>query len=348
MLHIQRLSLSADAQSFLVERQTTLSAAPQADSTKKARELFREKENNTFKEIKTTLKWMNAASQRCTYCGSNESNAIDHFQPLSDDPQTLTFNWNNYFMACQTCNSNYKRDQFPTSDGEPLLIDPTRENPTDHLTFTSVGIIEAKNNSAKGLATLDVFKLNERTNLKDDYEDTWAAIGSFLTEYRSYLNKGEQTQAERTRNKLRKRKRLFILGQIWSIYKDGNPRDILSEDLTQQLAAHPEIANWIEPEEASRTAFHNFMQSVTKQRLQSITEAPGATLILEFAAAQRLHLPNSFLTNPEESDCLEASSICGYKLNRYELDQDNLILFFKGARLKANFFDATFENAAND
>uniref|UniRef100_UPI0031DA81DA hypothetical protein n=1 Tax=Saccharothrix mutabilis TaxID=33921 RepID=UPI0031DA81DA len=62
--------------------------------------------------------------------------------------------------ACATCNSNLKRDRFPVAaDGTPLLVDPTVEDPFEHLLPTPalgqyVGLTD------KGRATIEVFDLN--------------------------------------------------------------------------------------------------------------------------------------------------------------------------------------------
>jgi hypothetical protein len=84
-------------------------------------------------EFYKILAEMAPGSQRCMYCGDNLGTDIDHFAPISFSPLS-TFEWVNHLLACSHCNSNDKRDQYPCDDsGNPLLLDPTREKPSDHL-----------------------------------------------------------------------------------------------------------------------------------------------------------------------------------------------------------------------
>ncbi|MGV9565383.1 HNH endonuclease [Streptomyces sp. NPDC003480] len=69
----------------------------------------------------------------CMYCGRDMADTIDHYVPVSKDP-LKTFCWFNHILACSTCNSRYKRDvHLEDAFGNPKLIDPTREDPFEHL-----------------------------------------------------------------------------------------------------------------------------------------------------------------------------------------------------------------------
>jgi hypothetical protein len=73
-----------------------------------------------------------------------------------------TFDWLNHLLACSTCNSNQKRDEFPIGvDGQPLLIDPTAEDPFAHMTL-SLSTDEYHPLSDKGRVTIEVCGLNRR------------------------------------------------------------------------------------------------------------------------------------------------------------------------------------------
>lgn len=95
------------------------------------------------------------------YCGESRGTDVDHFEPIARNP-LRTFDWLNHLLACSTCNSHQKRDRFPVDeDGNPLLIDPTAEDPFDHLLLTlSLGIYIPL--TPKGDATINVCGLNER------------------------------------------------------------------------------------------------------------------------------------------------------------------------------------------
>ncbi|NUT50436.1 MAG: HNH endonuclease [Saccharothrix sp.] len=109
--------------------------------------------------LRRLLEEMAPGYQRCMYCGDSQGTDIDHFEPLSLNP-LRTFDWLNHLLACSTCNSNLKRDRYPVDDdGAPLLIDPTVEDPFDHLVLTlSLGVYVARTD--KGAATIDVCGLN--------------------------------------------------------------------------------------------------------------------------------------------------------------------------------------------
>src|SRR5690606_11597634 len=104
-------------------------------------------------------RWPPTGIKRCMYCGDNQGDAIDHFEPIAQAP-LRTFDWYNHFLACSHCNSHQKRDLFPrAADGTPLLVDPTAEDPYQHLRLLlSVGEYEAP--SERGEATIEVSARN--------------------------------------------------------------------------------------------------------------------------------------------------------------------------------------------
>ena len=99
--------------------------------------------------------------EQCMYCGSDSATDIDHFEPRARNP-LRTFEWLNHLLACGTCNSNQKRDRFPTdNDGRPLLINPTVDDPFQHMTLSLSADVYYPL-SAKGTATIEVCGLNRR------------------------------------------------------------------------------------------------------------------------------------------------------------------------------------------
>ena len=93
------------------------------------------------------------------YCGDGLGTDIDHFEPLVEAP-LRAFDWPNHLLACSHCNSHQKRELFPRDeDGAPLLVDPSAEDPYEHLELVlSTGVYEAL--SLRGDATIGVFGLN--------------------------------------------------------------------------------------------------------------------------------------------------------------------------------------------
>jgi hypothetical protein len=72
----------------------------------------------------------------CNYCSDNLGTDTDHYCPIAEAPLS-TFEWTNHLLACSRCNSHSKRGLFPRDGaGNPLIIDPTSEDPWDHLRLT--------------------------------------------------------------------------------------------------------------------------------------------------------------------------------------------------------------------
>lgn len=98
--------------------------------------------------------------QRCIYCCDSRSADVDHFVPIAVD-YTKAFNWENFIWVCPECNRR-KGKRFPRdASGRPLIIDPTRLDPWDHLILdTATGLLAPRffgdDFDPKGEATLDV------------------------------------------------------------------------------------------------------------------------------------------------------------------------------------------------
>lgn len=104
----------------------------------------------------------------CAYCESNirvtSYGAIEHFHPKSRYPEK-TFTWTNLVLSCDRCNDRgHKGDNFPLDEaGRPLLIDPTLEEPTQHLQFAwdeALNLVYFVPLDKKGEQTIEIFDLN--------------------------------------------------------------------------------------------------------------------------------------------------------------------------------------------
>lgn len=76
---------------------------------------------------------------KCAFCESYISHVsdehIEHFRPKATY-LSETYSWQNLLIACLVCNRDYKKTHFPlASDGSPLLLDPTIDQPDAHLDF---------------------------------------------------------------------------------------------------------------------------------------------------------------------------------------------------------------------
>jgi uncharacterized protein (TIGR02646 family) len=98
---------------------------------------------------------------------------------LRDHYWAQAFEWENMYLACPSC-QQHKANRFPVvgerapadSDRQtllresPLLLDPCMDQPDQHLAFSIDGIVTPANNSHRGLATINILKLN-RQELSD-------------------------------------------------------------------------------------------------------------------------------------------------------------------------------------
>lgn len=119
---------------------------------------------------------------QCAYCEcriTKEYNDVEHYRPKSIY-YWLGHNWKNLLYACDFCNRTCKNDLFPLKDEskrvtvpgnleeeEPLILNPTSEDPTAHIRYNRhmlIGITD------QGRTTIDLFKLNQRPVLVHDRE----------------------------------------------------------------------------------------------------------------------------------------------------------------------------------
>jgi HNH endonuclease len=157
MIRINRPALPSALASRLQAETTSLgnTVEPRQQA---ARKRWRTTRQTIHQPLFDVLAGAAAGRQRCMYCGDNLGSDIDHFEPIARNP-LRTFDWRNHLLACSTCNSQFKRDRFPVDqNGQPLLIDPTTEDPFDHLRWTWIG--EYVPLTDKGAATIETCGLN--------------------------------------------------------------------------------------------------------------------------------------------------------------------------------------------
>lgn len=100
---------------------------------------------------------------KCGYCecelGVTSTPHVENFYPKSRYSTEISFAWENLLLACQKCNM-IKRDRFPVDESNnPLLINPSIEDPSIHLKLDAdTGIYEGI--SEKGKVTINTLNLN--------------------------------------------------------------------------------------------------------------------------------------------------------------------------------------------
>lgn len=167
MIRVQRMELPRQLVAHAAELTERVTKAEPEERHDLARGLW----NHTTQcrklvtPLRRLLGQMAHGNRCCMYCCDDLSTDVDHFEPLAVNP-LRTFDWLNHLLACTACNSHHKGDRFPLdSAGEPLLIDPTREDPYEHL-YLGLENGEYTGLTDKGQATLDVCGLN-RDELPD-------------------------------------------------------------------------------------------------------------------------------------------------------------------------------------
>ncbi|MDE3720652.1 HNH endonuclease [Nocardiopsis sp. N85] len=148
------------------------------------------------KGVREQLDLMAAGINRCMYRGDSMGTDIDHFEPLFLAP-LRAFSWPNHLLACSHCNSHEERETFPRdSGGDPLLIDPTSDEPTEHLRLApSTG--EYQGMTPQGRETIEVFGLN-RTSLTLGRRAAFVNTKNILRSYLRQCEEGLVDQASET------------------------------------------------------------------------------------------------------------------------------------------------------
>lgn len=140
-----------------------------------------------FKSVKEDL--MKLSNSKCSFCESKLKGAsifeIENFRPKGgargfDSKEYapvhywwLAYEWENLLITCQLCN-RHKRDLFPLENEnfrsrigavgkellleKPLLIDPSSDNPDEHLDFDENGF--AIDLTLRGKVSIEVYGLN--------------------------------------------------------------------------------------------------------------------------------------------------------------------------------------------
>ncbi|MCC7495064.1 MAG: hypothetical protein IT204_22135 [Fimbriimonadaceae bacterium] len=133
MRHCPRRPLDRATREFLRDQQLVVNAGDDVEATwKRARHM------PAFRPVLQNLQAMAGPTERCMYCGDSRGVTVEHCYPKRKSPTEYprrAFWWRNLLLACDDCQRR-KGSRFPMdARHRPLLIDPTRENPWDHLVF---------------------------------------------------------------------------------------------------------------------------------------------------------------------------------------------------------------------
>jgi uncharacterized protein (TIGR02646 family) len=242
MRKLARLPLSAGALAFLADRRAKR-VSQAADPAGEAQRLWPMQDNRAFREIKDVLRQMASGYQNCMYCESGEATDIEHFWPKSQYPHKA-YEWLNYLLACSNCNSNNKRDRFPVGAvGQPLLIDPTAEDPREHLDLLPLsGKYRAL--SPKGEHSIDVFGLG-RVTLELARRDAWNGLQGLLVAYSAYRASGEDTAAADIRTVVCNHPFASLFVRMLEMASKPFAHRFLRPICLAAIQNHPELSGWL-------------------------------------------------------------------------------------------------------
>lgn len=185
MRRIQRVALPRAAASYLTRRQAVADLKRQQRKLDVTADWKSARQTKAMSGVLATLQSMVGARQRCMYCLDSHGSDIEHFRPKANFPGRM-YQWPNLLLCCAEC-GRFKGNQFPLAGKRALLIDPTKENPWDHLDFDpATGNICARFDpasnawSAKGEKTVEVLKLDCREALSVGYLQTLRRLSKIV------------------------------------------------------------------------------------------------------------------------------------------------------------------------
>jgi hypothetical protein len=164
VIRIVRPRLPTELEASLLALSQEMADTPVPERDKHAERMWKRNtvRRDVYPPVREALEEMAPGIDCCMYCGNHMADTVDHYVPKSRCA-LRTFYWPNLLLACSTCNTRFKGNKH-RSDGlvGSLLIDPTREDPFDHLDLgLASGVYRPVEGSAKGEWTIEVCGLNE-------------------------------------------------------------------------------------------------------------------------------------------------------------------------------------------
>lgn len=244
MKRIVRLPLDTKTTAVLAKMQETVDA--DGDPRERARRLWAARHGSNprkkaFSKVRETLGQMATGRRRCMYCEDSLGTDIEHFRPKSKYPHSA-FHWPNYLLACSHCNSNEKRSEFPVdAAGSPMLIDPTVEDPRDHLIFVpSTGKVVGW--TPRGEETVRVFGLNRNDTLEKGRKQAWTSAQALLRDYHAARN---DEARQRVLDALEGLSFGSVLVHLFALASSTPAPELVPPDIQEIVRAHRAAFTWI-------------------------------------------------------------------------------------------------------
>lgn len=181
MRRVTRPALSKEAQTYLNKRQTAIDLVNDRQTVNIEREWKSARQTKAMQSVVHVLRQMMGPRERCMYCVDSHGCDIEHFRPKAGFPEHA-FRWSNMLLSCTQC-GRFKGHQFPMLNGRALLIDPSVEDPWQHLDFipgtgglTARFDLRANDYSPRGVKTVEVLQLDRREVLETIYKATFRRL----------------------------------------------------------------------------------------------------------------------------------------------------------------------------
>ncbi len=188
MRHVVRAHLEADVLEKLKQKQNKANHKRADGSLDVEQEWKAARRTRPLQTVFATLKGMMGTRERCMYCLDSHGTDIEHFWPKTPSPEKM-FVWPNLLLCCTEC-GRFKGDRFPLAEDQPLLVDPTAEDPWLHLDFDPVTgnvvarfDVRANDWSPKGLETVEVLQLDRREALAAGYRKTFLRLSALVERF---------------------------------------------------------------------------------------------------------------------------------------------------------------------
>lgn len=177
MRRVQRPVLPDRVQAYLERRQQAAAGAANVENAWRAA-----RQTKALRTVISTLQAMAGARERCMYCVDSHGSDIEHFWPKSSYP-ARAFVWPNMLLCCTEC-GRFKGNRFPLSNaGNPMLVDPSDEDPWKFLDFDpDTGNLTARFDAASGVAsdrgesTVHVLQLDRREGMAEGNRRTYRRL----------------------------------------------------------------------------------------------------------------------------------------------------------------------------
>lgn len=185
MRRVTRPALPSGVQTYLDQRQAAADQRRRSNTLDIDRDWKSARQTKSIGTVLKTLQQMMGVGERCMYCVDSHGSDIEHFRPKAHYPASA-FRWPNMLLCCTEC-GRFKGSHFPMANRRPLLIDPTAEDPWQHLDFdpdtgnlTARFDVRANGWSAKGTSTVEVLRLDRREAVATGYVRTYRRLSGIL------------------------------------------------------------------------------------------------------------------------------------------------------------------------